>query len=66
MIGLLKKALSICQSGWKEIGNALLGVENKDISTASQTLLTGVKITSAKQGTFYDSQKIIPLSSLCS
>ena len=49
MTGLLKKKLlSICQSGWREIRNAfpvislsLLEAWNKDIVTASQTLLTG-------------------------
>ena len=49
MTGLLKKKLlSICQSGWREIRNAfpvislsLLEAWNKDIGTASQTLLTG-------------------------
>ena len=43
-----KKLRSICQSGWREIRNAfpvislsLLKAWNKDIGTASQTLLTG-------------------------
>ena len=43
-----KRLLSICQSGWREIRNAfpvislsLLEAWNKDIGTASQTLLTG-------------------------
>ena len=51
MIGLLKKPLSICQSGWKEISNATsgnlfnpLGSHNKHLDTSSQALLTGVKL----------------------
>lgn len=49
MIGLLKKTLLICQSVWKEIWNVLpaiclviWGTENKDLSPASQTLLTEI------------------------
>ena len=49
MIGLLKMALSISQSGWKEIRNALPVIrwvrreaQNKDLGATSQTLLTGV------------------------
>ena len=51
MIGLLKKTLSIYQSGWKEISKhtfsnflSPLGVQNKDLRTASQMLLTDVKL----------------------
>ena len=51
MIGLLKVSLSICQSRWKEIWNwrtsgsslSPLRGKNKDIGTASQTLVTEVK-----------------------
>ena len=46
--GPVKKPLSICQSGWKEIWNALLVIcpleaQNKDIGAASQILQTEVK-----------------------
>ena len=50
MIGLLNKPLLICQSGEKEIQNASsnllspLGEGNKDISAASQTLVTGFRL----------------------
>ena len=51
MIGLLKKPLSICQSGWKEIlkrtschSLSPLGGLNKDTGAALQTLLTEVKL----------------------
>ena len=49
MIGLLKRPLLICQSGWEEIRNASgnwlspLGAENKYFGAVSQTLLTGVR-----------------------
>ena len=44
----VKKPLSICQSGWKEIWKALLVIcpleaQNKDIGAASQILQTEVK-----------------------
>ena len=48
MIGLLKNALSICQSTWRENRNVFpvisLGDQNKDIGAASQTLLTRVRL----------------------
>ena len=46
MIGLLKKAiaLSICQSGWKEIRLSPAGAQNKDIGATLQTLLTEFKL----------------------
>ena len=51
MISDLKKPLWICQLGWNKIWNALLvnllsplGAQDKDFGTASQTLLTEVKL----------------------
>ena len=59
MIDLLKKPLSICQSGWRQIRNVLplspLGAQSKDLGAAASQKLLDVasrgKITSATQAT---------------
>ena len=42
MIGLLKKPLPICQSGWKEIRNVFPVIRWAVVEQGLRTLLTGV------------------------